>query len=280
MSEDSPVLQNLLQTFRTAEQELAGLAVKYLPEHPKMIRAQAKLDGLTTQIQAQVLQLMTGKEAEIKMVQERENALSMAAQQAEDSLKTLEKKGIELAFLQANADKNAGLFSSLDTRMSEVDLASLVQSNNIWFIDRAVPSAEKVRPKLTTNLPMAFLIGLLGGIALAFFMEYVDSTIKSREDLEEVVGVPFLGAVPVLTSSDLLSLENERDRSIYVNARPRSTAAEALRSIRTNILFRTPDNGPPKTPAHRERGSPRGQVVHFVKLVVHHCHDRKPCPAD
>ena len=77
-------------------------------------------------------------------------------------------------------------------------------------------------------------------------MEYVDSTIKSREDLEEVVGVPFLGAVPVLTTTDLLSLENERDRNIYVNARPRSTAAEALRSIRTNILFRTPDNGPQK----------------------------------
>ena len=117
------------------------------------------------------------------------------------------------------------------------------RSNNIWFIDRAVASAEKVRPKLTTNLPMAFLIGLLGGIALAFFMEYVDSTIKSREDLEEVVGVPFLGAVPVLTTSDLLSLESERDRNIYVNARPRSTAAEALRSIRTNVLFRTPDSG-------------------------------------
>jgi capsular exopolysaccharide synthesis family protein len=246
MSEESPVLQNLLQTFRTAEQERNGLSVKYLADHPKMVQAQAKLDGLTTQIEAQVLQLMTGKEAEIKMVQERENALSMAAQTAESSLENLEKKGIELAFLQANADKNAGLFSSLDTRMSEVDLASLVQSNNIWFIDRAVPIAEKVRPKLTTNLPMAFLIGLLGGVALAFFMEYVDSTIKSREDLEEVVGVPFLGAVPVLTTSDLLSLENERDRAIYVNARPRSTAAEALRSIRTNILFRTPDNGPQK----------------------------------
>jgi succinoglycan biosynthesis transport protein ExoP len=243
MSEDSPVLQSLLQTFRTAEQERDALAVRYLPDHPKMKGAQAKIDGLTTQIRAQVQQLMTGKETEIKIVAQREAALETAALQAQVSLEELEKKGIELAFLQANADKNAGLFSSLDTRMSEVDLASLVQSNNIWFIDRAVASAEKVRPKLTTNLPMAFLIGLLGGVALAFFMEYVDSTIKSREDLEEVVGVPFLGAVPVLTTSDLLSLENERDRNIYVNARPRSTAAEALRSIRTNVLFRTPDSG-------------------------------------
>ena len=136
--------------------------------------AQAKLDGLTTQIKAQVEQLMTGNETEIKIVAQREAALEKAATQAETSLQDLEKKGIELAFLQANADKNAGLFSSLDTRMSEVDLASLVQSNNIWFIDRVVASAEKVRPKLTTNLPMAFLIGLLGGIALAFFAEYVD----------------------------------------------------------------------------------------------------------
>jgi capsular exopolysaccharide synthesis family protein len=243
MSAESPVLQSLLQTFRTAEQERNALSVRYLPDHPKMVSATAKIDGLTTQIRAQVLQLMTGKETEIKIVSQREDALRTAATQAESALQDLEKKGIELAFLQANADKNAGLFSSLDIRMSEVDLASLVQSNNIWFIDRAVPHLEKVRPKLTTNLPMAFLIGLLGGLALAFFMEYVDSTIKSREDLEEVVGVPFLGAVPVLTSSDLLSLESERDRNIYVNARPRSTAAEALRSIRTNVLFRTPDSG-------------------------------------
>ena len=243
MSEDSPVLQSLLQTFRTAEQERSALAVRYLPDHPKMVSATAKLDGLSTQIKAQVLQLMNGKETEIQIVSQREEALNMAASRAESALQDLEKKGIELAFLQANADKNAGLFSSLDIRMSEVDLASLVQSNNIWFIDRAVMIADKVRPRLTTNLPMAFLIGLLGGLALAFFMEYVDSTIKSREDLEEVVGVPFLGAVPVLTSSDLLSLESQRDRDIYVAARPRSTAAEALRSIRTNVLFRTPDSG-------------------------------------
>ena len=246
LSEQSPVLQTLLQTMRTAEQERNTLSARYLPDHPKMVRVEAKVEGLRTQMKAQVLQLMSGQQTEIKMIRERETALAREVDAIEDALKGLEKKNIELDFLQAAAAKNAGLFENLDTRMSEVDLASLVQSNNIWFIDTAVASAEKVRPRLTTNLPMAFLVGLLGGIALAFFMEYVDSTIKSREDLEEVVGVPFLGAVPVLTSSDLLSLESDRDRSIYVHARPRSTAAEALRSIRTNILFRTPDKRPQK----------------------------------
>jgi succinoglycan biosynthesis transport protein ExoP len=238
---DSPVLQSLLQDFRTKEQERADLATRYLPDHPEMLRAERGLEGLRDQIQGQVRHWLLGKQTELRMVADRETALGREVEDIEAELATLKQKQIELDFLQANADKNAGLFKSLDQRMSEVDLASLVQSNNIWFIDRAIPGIERVRPKLSTNLPMAMLIGLLGGIALAFFMEYVDSTIKSREDLEDVVGVPFLGAVPVLSRTDLLTLTDERDRSIYVHARPRSTAAEALRSIRTNILFRMPD---------------------------------------
>ncbi len=238
---ESPVLQALLQDLRTKEQERADLATRYLPDHPEMVRSDRILEGLRDQIRGQVRQWLLGKRTELRMVEDREEALTAEVQDIEGALSALKQKQIELDFLQANADKNEGLFRSLDQRMSEVDLASLVQANNIWFIDRAIPGIERTRPKLSTNLPMALLIGLLGGVALAFFMEYVDSTIKSREDLEDVVGVPFLGAVPVLSRSDLNSLTDERDRSIFVHARPRSTAAEALRSIRTNILFRMPD---------------------------------------
>jgi len=241
LSSDSPVLQALMQDMRIKEQERNELAATYLEDHPKMVRAEEALKGVQSQVQAQVKLWLAGKKTQLKLVKDQELALASDAGDLESKLQELEEKQIELDFLQDSASKNAQLFKNLDQRMSEVDLASLVQANNIWFIDRAIASDEKVRPKLSTNLPMSLLIGLLGGIALAFFMEYVDSTIKSREDLEDVVGVPFLGAVPVLTRSDLLSLPEERDRNIYVHARPRSTAAEALRSIRTNILFRTPD---------------------------------------
>jgi capsular exopolysaccharide synthesis family protein len=231
----------LLQDLRTKEQTRADLATRYLPDHPEMVRSARVLDGLREQVQAQVRHWRLGKQTELRMVKDRESALDTEVNTIENELASLKQKQIELDFLQANADKNEGLFRSLDQRMSEVDLASLVQANNIWFIDKAIPSIERTRPKLSTNMPMSLLIGLLGGVALAFFMEYVDSTIKSREDLEDVVGVPFLGAVPVLSRTDFLSLTDERDRSLFVHARPRSTAAEALRSIRTNILFRMPD---------------------------------------
>jgi succinoglycan biosynthesis transport protein ExoP len=241
LSADSPVLLALMQDMRVKQQERDLLAAKYHAAWPALIQAEEALQGVQSQVEGQVKLWLAGKKTQLKLVSDQEAALAAESETLSGKLQGVEEKQIQLEFLQASATKNALLFKNLDQRMSEIDLASLVQSNNIWFIDRAISSDDKVRPKLSTNLPMSLLIGLLGGIALAFFMEYVDSTIKSREDLEEVVGVPFLGAVPVLTRSDLLSLPEERDRNIYVHSRPRSTAAEALRSIRTNILFRTPD---------------------------------------
>jgi capsular exopolysaccharide synthesis family protein len=241
LSADSPVLLALMQDMRIKQQERDKLSAKYHPAWPALMQAEDGLESVQGQVEQQVRLWLAGKQTQLKLVTVQEAALAAEAVAIESKLRVIEVKQIELDFLQDSASKNALMFKNLDTRMSEIDLASLVQSNNIWFIDRAISSDDKVRPKLSTNLPMSLLIGLLGGVALAFFMEYIDSTIKSREDLEEIVGVPFLGAVPVLTRSDLMSLPDERDRNIYVHARPRSTAAEALRSIRTNILFRTPD---------------------------------------
>jgi succinoglycan biosynthesis transport protein ExoP len=241
LSADSPVLLALMQDMRVKQQERDKLAAKYHPAWPALVQAEEALESVQSQVEQQVRLWLAGKQTQLKLVSDQESALAAEAVSLESKLRGIEEKQIELDFLQDSASKNDQMFKNLDTRMSEVDLASLVQSNNIWFIDRAISSDDKVRPKLSTNLPMSLLIGLLGGVALAFFMEYIDSTIKSREDLEDIVGVPFLGAVPVLTRSDLMSLPEERDRNIYVHSRPRSTAAEALRSIRTNILFRTPD---------------------------------------
>jgi capsular exopolysaccharide synthesis family protein len=126
---------------------------------------------------------------------------------------------------------------SLDERMSEVDLSGLIKANNIRVVDTAIANDVPVRPKLSVNLGMGLLMGLFGGCALAFFMEYLDSTVKSREDVEITVGMPFLGIVPLVDEQDLKTLPNTRDRSIFAHARPDSNVAESLRSVRTNLLF-------------------------------------------
>ena len=98
----------------------------------------------------------------------------------------------------------------------------------------------RVRPVLPVNLAMALILGIFGGTAIAFGLEYVDVTVKSREDIERVIGVPLLGVVPEIAELDLKALPSDVDRHLFVSARPRSSVAECLRSIRTNVLFRLP----------------------------------------
>jgi len=64
--------------------------------------------------------------------------------------------------------------------------------------------------------------------------------VKTREDIEQVIGIPLLGVVPVVEPDEMRALTQEVDRSLFVHARPRSTVAECMRSIRTNVLFRAP----------------------------------------
>ena len=70
-------------------------------------------------------------------------------------------------------------------------------------------------------------------------VEYLDNTVKSKEDLESMLGVPLLGIVPSINPDEILELSSGRERSLFAHSRPKSTVSEALRSIRTNVLFRT-----------------------------------------
>lgn len=240
LSDESSVLNRLREDYQDLQQERTKLAARYKEGHPDMQRIDQQLRGLEQQIRAQNKEILAGRKSRLDTVMAGEEALARELEQVTAEVQQYEAKLIEYELVKNEADKNADLFRSLDQRLSEVDLGKLLTPNNIWFIDEATPVYQKVRPNLSTNLPIALLVGLIGGVALAFFTEFLDSTVKSRDDLESLVGVNFLGAIPMLEATELGQL-SEVDRNLYVNARPRSSVAEALRSVRTNILFRLPD---------------------------------------
>lgn len=235
-----PGLQALLSRYDTLEQDLARAGVKYKDRHPEVVRITTELAGIEEQVRGEVADTVEGKRAELQVLREREDALKAEMDAVQHEVEELDRQLIELRSLEDEAERNEALYASLDQRRAEVDLSQVLRANNIRVIDAAVAGEKPVRPKLSVNLAMSVLLGLLGGCVLAFLMEYLDVTVKTREDIEQVIGTPLLGVVPVIESDDLRALTREIDRSLYVHARPRSTAAECMRSIRTNVLFRTP----------------------------------------
>ncbi len=129
-------------------------------------------------------------------------------------------------------------------RQSYAALRALAQpaSNLLTVVDRATPPAEPASPRVLLNTLLAALVGLLLALGIAFTMEYLDDTVKSSEDVESATGLATLGTV--------LKMKGEKGRSeIYHLATllyPRGPAAEAYRTLRTNLEFATVDE-PAKT---------------------------------
>jgi capsular exopolysaccharide synthesis family protein len=237
LSDEDPVLQRRMSRMRELEEERGKLEGRYLPDHPQMKQIESEIGQVRKAMEDGVDQVIRARRAKLELVSSREAALEADMEEVTRELEALEVKLIELEFLEADAKRNEEFYKSLDQRMSEVDLGAMIRANNVRVVDPAILTAEPVRPVLPVNVAMGLLMGLFGGCALAFFMEYLDSTVKSREDVEITVGMPFLGIVPLIEDQDLKTLTNTRDRSIFVHAVPRSNVAEALRSVRTNLLF-------------------------------------------
>jgi polysaccharide biosynthesis transport protein len=235
------VLAALLQQHQALELERSGLAARVKGRHPDWVRVNAEMDSVAGQIRRKIDVVVAGEAASLELVSRREAALAKELEVAKAEVQELDRQMIDLKFLEGEAERNKQFYDSIDLRVSEVDLSQLMKNNNIRLIDAAVSTDNPVRPKLSVNLMMAMVLGLFGGTAVAFGLEYVDVTVKSREDIERVIGVPLLGVVPEIAELDLKALPTDVDRHLFVSARPRSAVAECLRSIRTNVIFRLPN---------------------------------------
>lgn len=234
-----PVLEAMLSRHQVLLQEKASLEARYLPDHPRLLRVRTELEGLEAQIRGQVDVLVAARGAELAVIQGEEDALAQERDRLREEVAAMDRRLDELSVLEAEQDRNQVFFKALDTRSMEVALSNLATTGNVRFVDRAQAGTEPVRPVVSVNVLMGIVMGLFGGCALAFLMEYLDSTVKSREDVEQVIGAPFLGVVPRVDPEESRRLADERDRNLFVHAMPRSTVAECLRTVRTNLLFST-----------------------------------------
>jgi capsular exopolysaccharide synthesis family protein len=125
----------------------------------------------------------------------------------------------------------------IDTEMANTvesvrtELSGDFKANNIRIVDYAEVPRNPIRPRKKLSVMLACLFGFIMGSGFAFFFEYMDNTIKTTDDIEKYLQVPFIGLVPRIRS------KSEDERMKYIIQHPKSPPAEALKLIRTNIIF-------------------------------------------
>lgn len=226
-----PTLQQLLQQLSDSEVRLAVLKQDFGPDHPQVRGAVVQRDTLNQQVDTRLDGIMRGYEVEFRMYQERVTEL-------QKQLDDLKKASVAMegeAFLpfrnaQREEESETRLFEVLKQRLQQVTIELQVPRSPVELIDRGEPSLVAVKPDWTLNLSIGCLVGFLLGIGLAFFIEFLDTSLKIMDDVERYLGLPVLGAIP--QKAILLSASNASQLHL-----------EAYRMLRTNLDFSYPGSG-------------------------------------
>lgn len=134
------------------------------------------------------------------------------------------------------------LVSLRQTYTTLLGFSSTSGSNLLTVVDPALPAVEPASPRVLLNTLLAAIVGLMLAIGMAFLVEYLDDTLKSPDAVEEVTGLPTLGTIIRMKGDERRSPIYRLAAVVY----PRSPAAEAYRTLRTNIEFASLD-GPART---------------------------------
>lgn len=169
--------------------------------------------------------------SEIKLLEE--NLKRALDEQQQVSLE-LEQKKVEYAVLQNEVETNLQMYTALLTRLKETDITRGIKTGNIRIIDMAEPPRIPFLPNKQKNIIIALVISFFSGICFIFFLEYLDDTLKTEEDVKQYLKLNVLGHIPTTRLSK--EKTGKYVRHIYSFTHPKSNMAEAFRNIRTRIL--------------------------------------------
>jgi capsular exopolysaccharide synthesis family protein len=233
-------------TVAALEKELETIKAKLIEEVRKVASGSASLDPMRTS--QQIFDDLLATDVEIKALGARAEALRDVMQNIDAELDQLPQKTLVLARLTRDRELNEKLYLMLTSKYEESRIAEAGKSAGVQIIDPAKPATKPVSPNKKLNILLGMLFGLAIGVGIAFFLEFLDDTVKTGDDLERL-GMTVLGTIPLVYTDQIIRRLKRQGRQFTdadlhrVEAKmitrfsPKSPVSEAYRSLRTNIQF-------------------------------------------
>ena len=235
----NPLLQQLIQTHYELETNRSELLSQFTEDHPKVKALVSRMQTARSNIVAEAGRVKQSSRMQYDAALRTEKALEQELDREKGLALALHNKEVEYNQLVRSRDTTKNMYEMVVKRLKEADLTRMFNTNNIHIVDKAIVSSVPVKPRVRLNILASILLGAIGGLAIAFLIEMMDNTIKSEEEVKEITGVPMLGVVPLIAVSQTIT--GGSDPALISHINPKSTLAEAIRSLRTNIHLMSPD---------------------------------------
>jgi Mrp family chromosome partitioning ATPase len=223
-------LSSLIGELNAADQKYVSQINDLGPSHPQIKAVNDLRELLNKKIDARVGGILKGLETQVSTAKSELDSIGKAVEDA----RLIDQD--KLTKTRPYFDKKRELEELNDLRrlitrkknIEEVDL-KLPKSEQVVIIEKALASTKAVKPNKTLNIILGVVIGLIVGVGLAFFIEYLDTSVKTIDDVERTLQSPVLGVI----------LQNV---GLLIEEGAESPHAEAYRVLRTNLLFARKDD--------------------------------------
>ena len=261
---NDPLVRNLTEDLTRRQREYNEKRSQLLEGHPIMKQLADQIEktraARTVAVQQAYAKAVEAARADVATASSREASVRSAYDQQRGEAQKLNVNAARYLDLRMAVDTKQTLLASLQKQLNETEVSARLRgssTSNIHWVDHAQTPGSRVNLSLKKNLQTAFPLGLFLGFAAIFFLEYMDRSIKTPEELERVTGFASLGVIPAAgtltkqygysygygrTGPKLRAVDSPEDkRSTGVELIPhtdaRSPIAEAYRAFRTSLLL-------------------------------------------
>lgn len=233
----NPAVAEFGRRLAELQVQRASMLNYHTEEHPSIIK-------INLSIKEARLRLKEEAERALGDLRTKEKTLAGIIGGYEEEIKKLPQAEQELANIMRTLTVSEGIYTFLLKKEKEAEIAMASEVGNIRVIDAAIPPEKPIKPNKTMNIILGAIVGLFLGIGLSFFIEYMDDTVKGRDEAERRLALPVFGVLPLVGNkngflANKKSPPETQQRNILLMAqeRPRSYIMEAYRTLRTNIQF-------------------------------------------
>lgn len=227
---ENPVVQSYKGRLSELEVSLASAGEKYTDRHPVVVALQTEIKEIRQKLSREVskvvssetrtmnpiyqslLQQLITLQADAVATQAKLAALDSVIKQEELKFTGLPAKELQLARLLRAQKVTEEIYTLLLTKYQEIRITEVMKTADVQVIDPAIEPESPIKPRTKLNVMIAAFLGLFIGCGLAFFMEYLDTSIKTEQDVQQFLGLPVLGKIPLVESGGGRATKRRRQR--------------------------------------------------------------------